>query len=138
MGRLLRGDLLADIPAESQAALVSYGIRTAVDLRPEAGLLQKPSVLAHSAEIEYVHHNLLGDDEVPYSWDSPRGIADGYCWILEARKPQVKETLSTLAVPQALPAVFYCDGGPIGPESSRRLSWASPGSPTRPSHGTIG
>ena len=113
-GRFLRGDLLADIPIESQRALASYGIRTAIDLRTESELLQKPSVLAHSSEIEYFHHNLMGNGEPPggpYDWASPEGIADGYTRILEARKAQVKDTLSTLAIPQALPAVFFCAGG---------------------------
>jgi protein-tyrosine phosphatase len=113
-GRFLRGDLLADVPAESQSALHRHGIKTAIDLRTQDELLEKPSVLAHSPDFEYVHQNLLGDDELPdraRNFETPKGIADGYVWILEARRSQIRETLSTLAVPQRLPAVFYCAGG---------------------------
>ena len=113
-GRLLRGDLLAQIPAESQAELVDFGIKTAIDLRTKAELLEKPSVLSQSLSIEYLHHDLLGDDDLPsgaYSFETAKGIADGYTWILEARQLRIKEILATLAAPGTLPAVFYCAGG---------------------------
>ena len=113
-GRFLRADLLGDIPAESVAALTEYGIRTAIDLRTEEELLQKPSVLAQSPEIEYLNHNLLGDDELPdvaRNYETARGIADGYAWILDHRQSAIRDALSTLAAPGKSPAVFFCAGG---------------------------
>jgi len=113
-GRFLRADLLGDIPAESVAALTEYGIRTAIDLRVNDELLQKPSVLARSPGIEYFHHNLLGDDELPEvvrKYETAREMADGYAWMLDERQPQIRDSLSTLAAPGALPAVFFCAGG---------------------------
>ena len=113
-GRFLRADLLGDIPAESVAALMGYGIRTAIDLRAQDELLQKPSVLARSLDIEYFHHNLLGDDELPdvvRDYKTASGMANGYAWILDERQPQIRDALSTLAAPDALPAVFFCAGG---------------------------
>ena len=113
-GRFLRADLLGDIPAESVAALTEYGIRTAIDLRAEEELLQKPSVLARSPEIEYFNRNLLGDDDLPdvmRNYETARGMAGGYAWILDHRQPPIRDALSTLAAPGTLPAVFFCAGG---------------------------
>ena len=61
-GRFLRADLLANIPRESCAALVDYGVRTAIDLRQSAELVSHPSVLASTPGITYLQRNLLGDD----------------------------------------------------------------------------
>jgi protein-tyrosine phosphatase len=113
-GRFLRADLLGDIPPKSVAALVNYGIKTAIDLRAKDELLQRPSVLARSTEIEYFNHNLLGDDELPdvvRNYKTASGMAGGYAWILEHRQPLIRDALSTLASPGAMPAVFFCAGG---------------------------
>ncbi len=113
-GRFLRADLLGDIPPESVAALREYGIRTAIDLRAKEELLQKPSVLAQSPTIEYLHHNLLGDDELPdvvRDYETAKGMADGYAWILDQRRVPIRDALSALAAPGKLPAVFFCAGG---------------------------
>ncbi len=113
-GRLLRADLLGEIPAESVAALTKYGIRTAIDLRAKDELLQRPSVLARSPGIEYFNHNLLGNDELPdvmRNYNTASGMADGYAWMLDHRQAPIRDALSTLAAPGALPAVFFCAGG---------------------------
>lgn len=113
-GHFLRADLLDHLTPESVAALKEYGIKTAIDLRAEDELSEKPSDLAQSTGIEYFNHNLLGDDELPdvvRDYETAKGMADGYAWILDERQASIHDALSTLSAPGRLPAVFFCAGG---------------------------
>ena len=110
LGHFLRADLLDHLTPESVAALKEYGIKTAIDLRAEDELSEKPSDLAQSTGIEYFNHNLLGDDELPdvvRDYETAKGMADGYAWILDERQASIHDALSTLSAPGRLPAVFF-------------------------------
>ena len=112
--QFVRADLLSGLPLESQAALVHYGIRTVIDLRTTAESLVAPDDFTGSSDIKYHHYNLLGDAELPsyaVNLGTPSGLAEHYSWILDNRQSQIRDTLSTLASPESLPAVFHCLGG---------------------------
>ena len=118
-GTFLRADSLHRLPAASQAALIDYGIRTVVDLRQTQALAEQPDVFADSPEVAYFHHNIIGDDgpvqqteadamEVLRSADR---IVLVYSSWLDGRQRQFRDTLQTLATPEARPALYHCAGG---------------------------
>ena len=114
-GTFLRADSLHRLPAESQAALVDYGIRTAVDLRGSSEVEERPDVFSGSSDVAYYHRNLLGDEllaEVDNTnEETGEGIARSYIEWLDLLQSRFREVLVTLAEPQARPALFHCAGG---------------------------
>ena len=60
-GTFVRADGLYNLPPTSQAALIDYGIRTVIDLRSTAEVLEQPNVFARSPGVSYLHHDMAGD-----------------------------------------------------------------------------
>ena len=116
-GRLLRADSLHRLDAAAQEALLDYGLRTVIDLRKSAELQNLGHPFMRSDRVTWYHQNMVGDD--PWregeSITRPEGIAEikrrSYSLILDKRGPQVRETLSLLALPDSLPALFHCSAG---------------------------
>ena len=113
----VRAASLHQLPPESQAALVDYGIRTVIDLRRTHEVEETPNVFAGSSQIDYLHQNLVGDepligpgDSVESGETADRILASYGSWI-DLRQPQILETLATLADPDARPAMYHCAGG---------------------------
>ena len=109
-----RADSMHRLTADDQQTLLGFGLRTVIDLRRTRELAERPNVFAPSAEVSYRHHNLAGDEPLPYS------LADGtpaerifgsYSSWIQHREEQVGQVLATLAEPEALPALFHCAGG---------------------------
>ena len=113
----LRADSLHQLPAESQAALVDYGIRAVIDLRAKIELEERPNVFSGSSDVAYYHRNLLGDEPLPEEDDiavnaeASEGTARGYTQLLDLLKPRYRNVLATLAEPSAQPALFHCAAG---------------------------
>ena len=67
-GAVVRADNLCRLTPRGQAALVSYGVRTIIDLRTSAELADAPHPFAGVAELQdaptYLHLPLYGDDEL--------------------------------------------------------------------------
>ena len=113
----LRADGLHRLPAESQAALVDYGVRTVIDLRRSQEIQDRPDPFFGSSQVKYYHQNLSGDVSLAQGGDPPeradvaQRISEGYCRLLDRRHSVVREILVTLAQPDALPALFHCAAG---------------------------
>ena len=113
----LRADRLHQLSAESQAALIEYGLRTVIDLRGITELHERPDVFAGSSRVRYYHQALAGDTPAeelaghPPPEDSTERRAWGYAVTLDHRGAQFRETLATLSDPAAQMALFHCAGG---------------------------
>ncbi len=116
-GKLLRADSLHRLDAASQQALLDYGIRTVIDLRKSVELQTLGHPFLRSDQVTYYHQNMVGDAPLRESGSIPRsgGVAEikrrTYSVILDSRRSQVCETLSLLALPDSLPALFHCSAG---------------------------
>ena len=111
----LRADSLHRLPAESQATLVDYGVRAAIDLRGSSELEERPNVFSGSSEVAYYHRNLLGDEpllpEADNTEETGEMTARSYIDWLELLQSRFREVLVTLARPRARPAIYHCAGG---------------------------
>ena len=123
---LLRADNVGSLPPESQAALVEYGVRSVIDLRRDSQLEVSPNVFARSLHVTFYHQPLVPDEaseelaasSVAKVWlermeglEGPALTAANYCMRLDTRHRHIGETLSTLAAPGTLPALFHCQAG---------------------------
>ncbi|HVL54083.1 MAG TPA: tyrosine-protein phosphatase [Vitreimonas sp.] len=103
---LLRTDALDRLPPASQAALLDLGLRQVIDLRWPHELDEAPSVFRAAEQVTYRSIPLLEDDPTPYA-----GLAGTYRHMLDARAPQLVETVRALLEPAGLPAVIGCAAG---------------------------
>ena len=115
--KLLRADGLHRLPPSSQAALVDSGLRTILDLRGSEELARDRDVFTDSDQVNYRHHNLMGDELMAEFAARPIGdsradyIAGTYRDTLDRRQPEIAETIAVFAQPGALPGLFHCTGG---------------------------
>jgi protein-tyrosine phosphatase len=112
--RFLRAAGLGQLTAAAQSELVEAGLRTVVDLRRGSELEADPSVFAGSSQLAYHHIDFVGEGPIDPSQpldDSRHENAAAYCIWLDDRQPSVRDTLTTLAAPEALPALFNCAAG---------------------------
>ena len=106
----LRSDSLHRVPPLARTTLLSYGVRTVIDLRRSDELHVAPNVFANSSDVVYHHVSLLADSR-PERKVAPRALPDIYRLILEQRQEQLRQTLATLAAPGGLPAIVHCTAG---------------------------
>lgn len=114
--RFLRADSLHRLSPAAQTALLDYGVRTLIDLRRTNETQEAPNVFARSAEVEYHHLNMIGDEDLgiepmPEEAERPQQIAHSYCGYLDRRHVQVGRILGTLACAGNQVALFHCAGG---------------------------
>ena len=108
----VRADEVSSLPASSRAALVDYGIKTVVDLRRPHELENLPNGFADSGEVTYLHVDLAGDGIADnLGLPMPAKISTMYVFWLERQRHEIARTLSALAAPGALPALYHCVGG---------------------------
>ena len=115
-GQLLRSDSLHQLSANDQQQLLDYGIRTVIDLRRSVEIQTEVNVFFGSDKVTYYHQNMAGDIELrerthPEGLDFVEGKRWRYSVVLDKRQSVVRDTLSTLAAPDALPALVHCAGG---------------------------
>lgn len=116
-GVFLRADSLHRLPLRSQAVLIDYGIRTIIDLRASWEIQAEPNVFFASPEVRYLHQNMSGDvppvreTDPPLPADVVARRTGSYSRVLDRRQSQVRDTLSSMAQPDALPSLFHCAGG---------------------------
>src|SRR5207249_2699413 len=78
----LRSDSLHRVPPLARTTLLSYGVRTVIDLRRSDELHVAPNVFANSSDVVYHHVSLLADSR-PERKVAPRSLPDVYRLILE-------------------------------------------------------
>jgi protein-tyrosine phosphatase len=105
-----RADSLHRLPPVAQTTLISYGVRTVIDLRRSDELQVAPNVFASSSDVAYHHVSLLLDT-APLRRQAPRPLTDIYRIILEQRQEPLRQALATLAAPGGLPALVHCTAG---------------------------
>ena len=116
-GQLLRADSLHRLQEPAKEVLLDYGLRTVIDLRRSAELQTLPDPFFGSDRVTYFHQNMVGDAglretaEMPDELEVAERKRQIYLFVLEERKGQVCETLSLLALPGTLPALFHCSAG---------------------------
>lgn len=124
---ILRADNVGGLPPESQAALIDYGVRAVIDLRRDSQIENLGNVFAESPWVTFYHQQMVSDDtpeemaassEIAESWIQRMGNLEGsplraanYCMRLDTRQEVIRGTLSTLAAPGTLPALFHCQAG---------------------------
>lgn len=111
---LFRADSLHKLTDNDQKALLGLGLRSVIDLRQSNELAEFPNVFADSAYVRYHHHNVIGDEQIPYPpvIGTPADeIVDSYLTWLKHRQLHIGRVLVTLARPDALPAMYHCAGG---------------------------
>ncbi|HEY5865397.1 MAG TPA: tyrosine-protein phosphatase [Candidatus Tectomicrobia bacterium] len=107
---LLRSDSLHRVPPLERTALLTYGVRTVIDLRRSDELHVAPNVFADTSDVVYHHVSLLADTP-PDRKVAPRLLPDVYRLILDQRQEQLRQTLATLAAPGGFPAIVHCTAG---------------------------
>ena len=124
---ILRADNVGELPPESQDALTAYGVRTVIDLRRKSQLEERGNVFSESPHVTFYHQQMVSDEtpeematssEVARDWlrrmeelEGPALRAVAYCMRLDTRQEAIRKTLSTLAAPDTLPALFHCQAG---------------------------
>jgi protein-tyrosine phosphatase len=117
--RFLRADCLEKVNAQDFAARVDGGLRTVLDLRSAREIEEKPSAFRGSeSRPRYRHVDLIGDPVLiddPAKWSQPLQPPERYLTLysswLDHRQEAIRESLVTLAAPDALPALFNCHAG---------------------------
>jgi protein-tyrosine phosphatase len=111
-GVLFRADGLHRLTPKGQATLLSYGVRTIIDLRRSEELQIAPNVFADCSDVQYHHVSLAVDAERNMGpQPDPEPLVVTYRNILEARQPQVYTTLATFAETEGLPVLVHCTAG---------------------------
>lgn len=112
----LRSDSMHRLTAKDRMYLIKYGVRTVVDLRTTAETGLQPNVFSGDTEVQYVHHNIVGDDPsvesdsveagIPVDW-----LSRSYTHWLDTRQTVFYQTLSLMANPETRPIIYHCAGG---------------------------
>ena len=108
----MRADSLHRLTPAAQEKLVSYGVRTVIDLRRSAEIVEEPNVFDGSQEVAYHQRDMTGDSFVdPYRDQESPPRFEQYKNILDKRIVRIGETLALLAEPAIGAVLFHCAGG---------------------------
>ena len=114
-GKFLRADGLHALTAESQDALIDYGVGTAVDLRLTREVEFRPNVLSARPEVSYHRVNVLGDEyleaDFPEVGEPARRLVGIYTMVLDERQPALRRVLGLLAGAGESAAMYHCTAG---------------------------
>lgn len=107
-GSLIRAGNLDQVTEAGQQTLLTYGLKTVIDLRSSDEVRQWPDVFAASRQVSYWN--------LPYSPNDYAGGADYrhlhelYCQSLDARRENIRMIISTIA--ESEPGIlFHCAVG---------------------------
>ena len=110
----LRGDDVSTLPRSSQDALTDFGVRTVIDLRRVREIdAQADNAFSKSPHVRYRNVDIVGDVAIDTSdSDITRlKVHTAYRNMLDLRGEKFRDTLATMAEPDALPVLFHCVGG---------------------------
>ncbi len=113
---VFRADSLHRLTPDGQAHLLDAGLRTVIDLRRDAELQDAPNVLAQSGRVRYVWVSLSPNPAAPEASAARReltadSLSRAYRAMIHERQAELREIMSTLAQPGALPALVHCTAG---------------------------
>ena len=108
---LLRADSLHRLDTSGQQMLRDMLVRTVVDLRNDPEVADAPNVFAgwSGPGPRYVREPLSGDPTLRPAVDLP--MDQTYRWLLRSASEQIARIVTTLAQPDALPALVHCTAG---------------------------
>jgi protein-tyrosine phosphatase len=108
---LIRADSLHRLTPTDKQFLIDYGIQSIIDLRRSGEIDHDPNVFNDSTAISY--QNL----PLHYGWhcilenNKPDSIAHLYCSILDNAQETVKDVITAVSAPNALPTIVHCQVG---------------------------
>lgn len=106
---LRRADSLHRLPPHAQEELLSYGVRTIIDLRRDFEVGHWPNVFASSSGVRYVRVDLAPPGGTTEVTDSP--LEASYRAILAGRQQEIRRIFQLLAEDDGFPAVIHCTVG---------------------------
>ena len=110
----LRGDDVSTLPRSSQDALTDFGVRTVIDLRGVREIdSQADNAFSKSPHMRYRNVDIVGDVAIDTSDSNITRLKvhTSYRNMLDLRGDKFRDTLATMAEPDALPVLFHCVGG---------------------------
>ncbi len=110
----LRGDDVSTLPRSSQDVLIDFGVRTVIDLRGVSEIdSQMDNTFSKSPHMRYRNVDIVGDVAIDTSDSNITGLKanTSYRNMLDLRGDKFRDTLATMAEPDALPVLFHCVGG---------------------------
>lgn len=109
--RFFRADSLGLLTDAAQQQLLDHGVRTVIDLRSNDEVTAEPNVFAESDAVAYHNIPIFTQDNSTTIRELPRDLLTIYKHILDAAQPQVLQVMTTLAEPDAFPALVHCTAG---------------------------
>jgi len=115
-GLIYRADGLGRLTANDIETLRPLGLRTVIDLRTDAELVQRGRFPHESYQVNFHHLPILDatwahDQPTPPDQDATGFLLDAYRQMLDAGPDRLAAALRVLALPGSLPAVFHCAAG---------------------------
>jgi protein-tyrosine phosphatase len=105
---LYRSDCLDQLAEAGQAWLIEAGLRSVVDIRDHAEIVERPNVFVHSLRVAYRHFPLF---EGPPPEDFQPDLHEGYRRELDLLGRRLVKLVEQLVQPGSLPAVVHCAAG---------------------------
>lgn len=106
---LLRADALHRLSQADQETLLSYGIRTIVDLRHDTEVESAPNVFAHGSAVSYHHIPLFRPTSTETDTRTSYDLSEIYVRALDEAQPAMREILT--AIGEGFPALVHCTAG---------------------------
>lgn len=109
---LVRSDNLSRLTDAGWQALVSYGIRTVLDLRTswEQSIELSPFLQRENSPVRYVHVPLLTDASL-LAWPETSSIEEDYTLMLHQARDGIRTIVQELARAEDGGVLFYCHSG---------------------------
>ena len=119
--RFYRSGTMHKLTSKSQSKILQFGIRTIIDLRKDKETKSHPNVFTNSSELEFRHIDMIVNADSPEAnapsepaailLEGSERIVSSYIAILENSKSQIRDILTLISDPTALPLLYHCQGG---------------------------
>ena len=114
-GKLYRSDAIHFMTAEDVGFVLNdLGVVTVLDLRNAEEVEREGRGIIGQSPLKYHNVSLFGGRSIvpPRPGEDPVArLTDNYQWMLRNTADKLAETVTTLAEPENLPAVFHCTAG---------------------------
>ena len=115
-GRFLRSDAPISIHDDEIKTLLSYPVKTVIDLRSEDEVQKEPNLLSTVPEIEYIHIPIIdfsaeNDDAEDMKAMLSKTMGDFYVYMLENKKAAFARIFTVIANAKEGAVFFHCTHG---------------------------